>query len=84
MLLESVHFWSLSQKREVTLAKFLMKNRDLEDKYFRDLVDGSDSSRARPIPIVTSWVSSLQSIDPEVVKLVLGSPSNPRRHVYTM
>ncbi|CAI9631317.1 unnamed protein product [Alternaria burnsii] len=47
MLISCVQLLALSQKREVTLAEFVMENRDLEDKYFQVLVDGSESSRAR-------------------------------------
>jgi hypothetical protein len=74
MLIRFVRLWSLSQKREVTLAEFVMENRDLEDKYFQILVDDSESSRARLVPVVMSWVSTPgQSVDLEVVQSFLQS-----------
>lgn len=74
MLIWFVRLWSLLQKREVTLAEFVMENRDLEDKYFQVLVDDSESSRARLVPVVMSWVSTLgHSVDSEVVQSFLQS-----------
>ena len=74
MLIASVRLWSLSQRREVTLAEFIMENRDLEDKYFQILVDNSESSRARLVSVVMSRVSTLgQSVDSEVVQSFLQS-----------
>jgi hypothetical protein len=74
MLIRFVRLWSLSQKGEVTLAEFVMENRDLEDKYFQILVDDSESSRARLVPVVMSWVSTPgQSVDLEVVQSFLQS-----------
>ncbi|CAN9360260.1 unnamed protein product [Alternaria alternata] len=72
MLIRFVRLWSLLQKREVTLAEFVMENRDLEDKYFQVLVDDSESPRARLVPVVMSWVSTLgHSVDSEVVQSFL-------------
>lgn len=79
MLIASLELWSPLQKREVTLAEFVMENRDLEDKYFQVLVDGSERSRARLIHVVMSWVSNLgQSEDSEVVQSFLQSLHSPK------
>ncbi|KAH8631252.1 hypothetical protein IG631_12934 [Alternaria alternata] len=63
ILIVSVKFWSALQNKDVTLAEFVMENRELEDKCFRVLVDGSESSRARLISVLVSRVStSSQSV----------------------
>jgi hypothetical protein len=59
MLIESLELWSSLQKTEVTLAEFVMENRDLGDKYFQVLADDSESFRTRAVSVMVSWASTL-------------------------
>ena len=59
MLIASLELWSSLQKREVTLAEFVMENRDIEHKYSQVLVDHSESSGTRASSAVGRWASSL-------------------------
>ena len=59
MLIASLEFWSSLHEREVTLAEFVMENRDLEDKYFHVLARDPESTKIYAMSVVLDWACSL-------------------------
>ncbi|CAN9127374.1 unnamed protein product [Alternaria alternata] len=72
MLIASLEFWSSLHEREVTLAEFVMENRDLEDKYFHVLARDPESTKIYAMSVVLDWACSLGwRVDMEVAEKIV-------------